>query len=111
MANFRSKIIFYKTNIEDGQKVPWKSAPLILNCICYEKKKYFFANFLWFLRFSQIQLPGGKIRDWYKFVRIFLILWHLCWPWVRINFEMVNSEAKTPCVLCEVKCENTFSTS
>ena len=38
MANFRSKYILDKTNIKDGQKVPWKSGPLISNCICYAKK-------------------------------------------------------------------------
>ena len=63
MAKFRSKNIFYISNIEDGQKVLWKSNALILNCIFYEKKS--FAKLLRFLRFSQIQLPGGKIWDWY----------------------------------------------
>jgi len=29
------------------------------------KKYFFFAKILSFMRFSQIQGPGGKIRDWY----------------------------------------------
>ena len=33
MANFRSKNSFYKINIEEGQKVHWKSTPLITICI------------------------------------------------------------------------------
>ena len=59
MANFWSKNIFYKTNIEDGQKVHRKSAPLITICFFLKKKKN--AHFFGFLRFSQIQGPGSKI--------------------------------------------------
>ena len=32
---------------------------------------FFFANFFRFLRFSQIQLPGGKICDWYIILHYF----------------------------------------
>ena len=60
MTHLRSKNIFCKPCVKNGQKVLWKSAPLITICIFQRKKK--FAKFL---RFSQIQLPGGKICDWY----------------------------------------------
>ena len=60
------------------------------------KEKYFFAKFLPFFRFSQIQLPGGKIWEWY---RIFQIFWHLCWTWVCFNIEMGHLKAKNPCVM------------
>ena len=63
MAHFRSKNIFCKPSVKNRQKVLWKSAPLITICIFQRKKN--FAKFLKFLRFSQIQLPGGKICDWY----------------------------------------------
>jgi hypothetical protein len=33
MTNFCLKTIFYKKDIENGQKVHWKSAPLITICI------------------------------------------------------------------------------
>ena len=85
------KNIFFKTNNKNGQKVRWKSAPLILKCIFYENKIYFFAKILWFLRFSQIQLPGGKIWDWYIIFQNFsdfltpMLTLGLC-----VNIEMGN---------------------
>ena len=32
------------------------------------------------------------------FLTTFLIFWHLCWSWVRVNIEMGNLKAKSPCV-------------
>ena len=96
MANFKSKNIFYQTNIKEGQQVPWKIASLISNCIFCWKKNIFFAKFLWFLRFPQIQLHGGKIWDRYIFFwNISDFLTHML-TWVRIHIEMGNLEAKTP---------------
>ena len=101
MANFRSKNIFYKTNIEDGQKVPWKSASLISNCIFLQKKHIFFCKmFVIFGVFSNSAAWWQNLRLVHIFFRIFLIFWHLCWPWVHVHIEMENLEAKTPCVNC-----------
>ena len=41
---FGRKNIFYKTDIEDGQKVHRKSASLITICIFYRKKYLFFCK-------------------------------------------------------------------
>ena len=58
---FGQKNIFYKTNIEDREKVHPKSAPLIIIRIFNEKENIFLQKILGFWRFSQIQGPGGKI--------------------------------------------------
>ena len=44
MSNFRSKNILYKTNIKNGQKLPYKIASLILHCIYMFFCKYFFLK-------------------------------------------------------------------
>ena len=56
MANFWSKNIFYKTNIEDGQKVHRKGAPLITICFFLTKKKKMqnFWDFWGFLKFRDL---------------------------------------------------------
>ena len=63
MAHFN---IFCKPNVKDGQRVHSTNIPLIKIYIFKRKKKkgfhYFFKDF-W--GFCQIQLPGGKIWDWY----------------------------------------------
>ena len=55
-----------------------------------EEKKN--ANFLGFLRFSQIQGPGSKIRDWYIIVDYFPE--HLKPMLTLDHIEMGNLEAK-----------------
>ena len=82
MANFRSKCIFYSTNIKDGQNI------LTLKKYSFDFKLHFswnkilFAKFLWFLRvFFQIQVPGWKWQI------NFLTFWHLCLPWVLLDIK------------------------
>ena len=43
---FGQKFFFYKTNIEDRQKVQWKSAPLITICI-FKERKNIFLQIIW----------------------------------------------------------------
>ena len=40
---FGQKNIFCKTNVEDGQKAHWKSAPLITICIFSQNQNFSFA--------------------------------------------------------------------
>ena len=56
------------------------------------------AKFMRFSRFSQIQLPGGKIWDWHIILHYFSK--HLT-PMLTLslhNIEMENLRARTPCV-------------
>ena len=72
MDNFRSKNIFYKTNIEDGQKVPWKSASLISNCIFLQKKHIFFCKmFVIFGVFSNSAAWWQNLRLVHIFLEFF----------------------------------------
>ena len=91
-TNFWSKKYFlYKTNVEDGQKVHWKSAPLITICIFSQNQNIFFDQKL-VLEISVTKKggPGGKIWEWYIILLYinFLNIWHLCWPWVRVDIEV-----------------------
>ena len=57
-----------------------------------------------FLRFSQIQLPGGKICDWYIILQYFAK--HLT-PMLnpgRVHKEMGHLWARTPYVECHDAC-------
>ena len=98
MAHFRSKNIFCKPNIKDAQKLLWKVL-LWLQFAFFKEKKIYFDKFFRFLRFSQNQLPGGKIWDCYIILHYFANIWHLCWPRVRIHIEIGDLRPRTPCVL------------
>ena len=100
MANFRSKIFFQQYKHQGWTKRTLKIISLISNCIFCEKKLYIFKSFCDFWGFFKFRSMVAKSETGTWFFRIFLIFWHLCWPWVCVHMEMGNLEAKTSCVFC-----------
>jgi hypothetical protein len=54
-----------------------------------------FWDFWDFLKFSALV---AKSEIGTQFYTIFLNIWRPSWPWIRLNIEMGNLEARTPCV-------------
>ena len=54
-----------------------------------------FWDFWGFLKFSALV---AKSEIGTQFYTIFLNIWRPSWPWIRLNIEMRNLEARTPCV-------------
>ena len=81
MANFWSKDIFYKTNIENGPKKIPEKCLFDYNLHFLRKRQIFFCKNFWdFLKFRDLVAKSDIHTESYT---IFLNIWHPCWPWIH----------------------------